>query len=112
MNDQVEGTAAPKKASKADMEQTCNNGVKAFKDAEMQARQAQKATLELPAIFHTANEQGMMGELETRQMIADAKAAAGLMAQGEAILWRLHKQSWDIEKKNGLSVGPLGGGPR
>lgn len=114
MDNPNEATAtAPKKAAPKDMEATVAAGGTAFQKAELEVRQAQKAALDLIPVFTKANSQMMMGGIETQQMIADAKAAAGLMAQGEAILWRLHAQSYEIEKKNDIGIsGPLGGGPR
>lgn len=89
------------------------DGVTAFANAENAALSAQQTVLLLRDIFTRANAAVMMGALETQQMITDAKAAAGHMAQGEAIIRRLHIQATDIAKVNNVDVpAPAGGGPR
>lgn len=96
-----------------DMEAIVADGVAAFEAAEVKAQQAQKKALDLPPIFKAANEALMMGKLQTARMIADAKAAAGLMAQGEAILYRLHREATDIALAHGVDIVTTeGGGPR
>lgn len=94
-----------------EMNEIVDAGVTAFEAAETRCRKAQEKTLALIPVFTDAMNATMMGSLETQQMIADAKAAAGLMAQGEAILWRLHRQATTIAQNNGVDIITPAGGP-
>lgn len=87
-------------------------GVAAYEKAEVKLRQAQKAILDIVPILQAGNSLTMMGALQANRMVAELKAASGLVASAEAEIWRSHRESTDIVQECGLEVTPLGGGPR
>lgn len=95
------------------MQGLVNEGVEIFEQTETRTRKAQQWALRLPPVFMAANGLGMMGALQTAEMCAKAKAAAGLLAQAELLLFELHSAATKIAQDNGVDiVTTAGGGPR
>lgn len=88
-------------------------GVELFAKAEVKVQQAQKAMLQLVDVLEAGNQLLMleMGNLKTGLMKAKAKAAAGFLAQGEALIWELHRMATDIAIANDLDPPHSESGP-
>lgn len=94
-----------------EMDTIVTDGVVAFAEAEQRLEKAARKAAALQDIFVRANDAGMMGLLQTNEMRAKARAAAGLVAQAEVIVAALHREATDIAIRNGVDVPqPRSGG--
>jgi hypothetical protein len=89
-----------------------NEGIELYKAAEVKLRQAQKAIFDIIPAIEAGHGAGMMGELQTKRMVAELKATAGTTATAEAAVWLSHAEATKIVQDFGLEVIAEGGGTR
>lgn len=93
-----------------DMRQIVEDGARYFEDIETKLEKMHRRITELAPTWEKANAAGMMGMLETGELVNETLAIAGLIADANARVYRLHRRGTDIAEKNGVDIPTTRGG--
>ena len=95
----------------ADMNRVVEDGARFFEDIEMKLTRQHDRILQLAPVWQEANSLGMMGMLETGELVNETRAIAGLLAEALARTFRLHQRGTAIAVKMNCDIPvPMGGG--
>lgn len=96
------------------MQGLVNSGAILAGDAEAALDAAYKAILATEGIPGTANRLGMIGYLESKQIEAAIRAAAGKVAEALDIYYGFHRRASDVATTHGVDLPAVrdGGGGR
>lgn len=86
------------------MEEFVARAAAAFADAEHKSAEAYRAVLDLAPLMKEGRELGMAGYLESSHMKNQLRAAAGLIADGLAIVFEVHRHGTDIAQRIGVDL--------
>lgn len=94
-------------------EKTVEQGARVMEAAENAAAKLRVTIAKLGPVIAAGKGFGWVGKLKAGELTAEAHAIAGLAAEAEARLYRLHQECTAIADKNGVDLPqPQGGGDR
>ena len=94
-------------------EKTVAQGARVMETAEATAAKLRVTIAKLVPVIEAGKGFGWVGKLKAGELAAEAFAIAGLAAEAEARLYRLHQACTEIADKNGVDLPqPQGGGDR